>query len=164
MGKALIIKGADFSGVSIPEYMTNWFLQEFDGPRTNVSETTNCPYVPSNYAALRGKTINAIKLQIAVPGTVTIAVASALNENAVFSQERELDFTQNMPGDIVVKTFEPITISNSEYICIVKTTDTGLFNYEAEIGGTFYVRVGRSNYLLVSGNLRVNWGTAELVE
>lgn len=149
MGKSLIIKGADFSQVSVSDPVLTWFIDGYKNERNLSNVTTSAGgFIPGNYAAVQGKSLNRIKLYY-VEGTILkIGVVDGVGTTVNSSQVREIDFSQDTPNTVVVKEFETINVPNDKYICIsVNHSGNVVWKY-MNTGGTdgagFYFWVGQN--------------------
>lgn len=166
MGKKLIIRGADFSqnGIINP-FVGEWYNYDLENhPPAYETLVSSARFVPGNYSVFQGKTINAIKLKVITPGTITIAVADRITANAQFSQSRTLDFSQVAPNTIVTEIFEAIEVGDG-YLSIFASTDTGSFGYEGQVSNPvgIYRYIGTANPgSLPNFSLSVDFGYGQI--
>lgn len=163
MGKSLIIKGADFSQVAVPDPSLTWFIDAYRNER-NIADVTPSAggFVPGNYEEVQGKSINRLKFYYVEGSLLTIGVVDSLGSSANVTQRREIDTSQCTPNTVVTVEFETINVPANGYICLCPNGD-GFTKWKYMNGGGtdgegFYFYVGSPS---ASGEL-VNKPTHDL--
>ena len=142
MGKALIIKGADFSQNAI-EISTTWYVDRYtDYTLSRTANINNGGWALSDddNATLQGKTVNTLKFKPVSSGTFKLFVASTKNATSV-TEKATITINSSEAGTEVIKEFTPFQIGAGEYLVFGEANDAVGFYFGDSTGLSFYSRI-----------------------
>ena len=162
MGKSLIIKGADFSQNAI-EFTTNWYyhvfsdkIQEGEGEFVNARRDRGGWMFPEVNEAIKGKTVNVIKVQPVIAGRFNFYIINSSEIETLTTLPNPCSFIDIKESDIGVITeyvlSSPISIEEGEALVIGDYDE----NRTEATTVAFYHYDGYKNFWYLVGTTGVN--------
>lgn len=155
MGKRMLITNADFSANGIARGTITWYITEYTDESSQLTNSFYAAraYTPYSWLSLRGRTINCLKTNVGVVGTITLYTGTISGTTTTITKTRNISASRTGEQTFY---FDDLAIGSDEYLFITNSVD-GVTKYaRGTTEGT------KSRYFTKSNRSTTDWDNATI--